>query len=351
MTENKTSGLSKKTKFIIALAGVLVIALGITAFNYYLRYFGPSVTDNEEYLYIRTGSTFDDVYQTIREKEMVKDTSVFLWAALNMDYPKAVKPGKYKLNPGMSNRRFINMLKAGNQEPVQLKFKNHRLKENFAGYISTLIEADSTSIINLLDSSAFVSKYGFTPDNVYAMFIPNSYEMYWNTSAEKFFKRMHEEYEKFWTSARLEKAKAIGMEPTQVSILAAIVDAEALHDDEMPTIAGLYMNRYKRGIKLQADPTVIFANKDFTIRRVLNRHLTKDSPYNTYVYAGLPPGPIMMPSINAIDAVLNHKKHNFIYMCAKEDFSGYHNFAVTVSEHQANARRFQQALNQRNIRR
>ncbi|WP_256013079.1 endolytic transglycosylase MltG [Desertivirga xinjiangensis] len=350
MTDQKSGKkLSQKSKIIIALTAVLVIALGITFFNYYLKYFGPSVTNTEEYLYIRTGSNANDVYRAIEEKNIVKKPEVFKWAAENMDYPLSVKPGRYRLKKGMSNRAFINMLKAGNQEPVQLRFRGLRLKENFAAYVATQIEADSLSLIRLLDSAAYISKYGFNKDNVYAMFIPNSYELYWNTSATEFFEKMNKEYEKFWTAERKAKAEKIGLSPIQVSNLAAIVDAEALHDSEMPTIAGLYMNRYKRGIKLQADPTVIYANNDFTIRRVLNRHLVKNSPYNTYIYSGLPPGPIMMPSINAIDAVLNYKKHNFIYMCAKEDFSGYHNFAVTVAEHQANARRFQQALNERNI--
>jgi len=347
MTEKKP--LSRKAKFIIALGVLIVVSLGITALNYYLRYFGPSVTNNEPYLYIKTGSSFGDVLQTIKDKNIVKDTTIFHWAALNMEYPKAVKPGKYKLEAGMSNRKFINMLKAGNQEPVKLRFKSFRLKEDFAGYIATQIEADSVSLVRLLDSTAFVDRYGFNPENVYAMFIPNSYELYWNTSADKFFTRIYDEYQKFWTKERIAKAENIGLSKIQVSTLAAIVDAEALHDDEMPVIAGLYMNRYKRGIKLQADPTVIYANNDFTIRRVLNRHLLKDSPYNTYIYTGLPPGPIMMPSINAIDAVLNYKDHNYLYMCAKEDFSGYHNFAVTVAEHLVNARKFQKALNDRNI--
>lgn len=351
MTEEKKKGLSPFSKFLIAFALIVVVILGITAFNYYLRYMGKSVTDNEKYLYIRTGSSFDDVYATIREKEIVKDSIVFLWVAQNMDYPLAVKPGKYRLEEGMSNRVLINMLKAGNQEEVSMRFRGLRLKENFAAYVSTQIEPDSATLINLLDSTQFISKYGFNKDNVYTMFIPNTYNMYWNISAESFFKRMYDEYQKFWNADRTAKAKALNLTPIQVSILAAIVDAEALHDQEMPTIAGLYLNRYRKGIRLQADPTVIYANNDFTIRRVLNRHLTKDSPYNTYVYAGLPPGPIMMPSINAIDAVLNYEKHNYIYMCAKEDFSGYHNFAVTVAEHQANARRFQQALNERNIKR
>ncbi len=349
MTTNKSGKLSLKAKVVIALLIFIVVALGVTAFSFYLKYFGPNVSNKEEYLYIRTGSDFDDVYKTIQQKKIVNNTASFHEAALAMDYPQAVKPGRYRLHGGMSNRGLINMLKSGNQEAVQLKFKNHRLKQDMAAYISTQIEADSASIVNLLDSTEFVSKYGFTTDNVYSLFIPNSYEIYWNTSAKEFFERMYKEYQKFWTDERKAKAKKIGLSETQVSVLAAIVDAEALNDSEMPRIAGLYMNRYKNGIKLQADPTVIYANHDFTIRRVLNRHLTKDSPYNTYVYTGLPPGPIMMPSIKAIDAVLNYEKHKYIYMCAKEDFSGYHNFAVTQAEHQANARRFQKALNERNI--
>lgn len=348
MTEQKTGRFSQKTKIIIALAAILVLALGITVFNYYMKFVGPSVTDKEEYLYIRTGSAFADVYKTIETKNIVKNPEVFKWVAETMDY-KVIKPGKYKLESGMSNRKLINMLKSGNQEAVTLRFKSFRLKEDLAKYLSTQIEADSVSIVRLLDSSEFISKSGFNKDNVYSVFIPNSYELYWNISAEKLFERMLSEYQKFWNDGRKNKAKEIGLTQLQVSALAAIVDAEALNDSEMPTIAGLYMNRYRKGIKLQADPTVIYANKDFTIRRVLNRHLIKDSPYNTYVYTGLPPGPIMLPSIKAIDAVLNHQKHNYIYMCAKEDFSGYHNFAVTQADHEANARRFQQALNQRNI--
>jgi len=349
MTDQKSGRFSQKTKFIIALAAVVVLALGVTVFNYYIKFVGPSVTDNEKYLYIHTGDNFDKVYETIKTKNIVKKPEVFKWVAEAMDYPKVVKPGKYKLEKGMSNRSLINMLKSGRQEAVNLRFKSYRLKEDFAKYISTQLEVDSVTLVRLLDSTQYISKFGFNKDNVYAVFIPNSYEMYWDISAEKFFSRMYDEYQKFWTPARKNKAKEIGLTELQVSSLAAIVDAEALVDSEMPTIAGLYMNRYKSGIKLQADPTVIYANKDFTIRRVLNKHLIKNSPYNTYVYTGLPPGPIMMPSIAALNAVLNYQKHKYIYMCAKEDFSGYHNFAVTQAEHEANARRFQKALNERNI--
>lgn len=345
------SKLNFKTKIWVALAGVLIVILAFTGYTYYQLYFKPNVTDKEEFLYIPTGSDFDDVMKTITEKDIVRNDLTFRSAAEKMNYVNNVKPGRYKLTPKIGNRRLINMLKAGNQEPVKLLFRSTRLKEDFAGKISRQVEADSLSLISLLDSAEYVNKFGFTNETVFTMFIPNSYEMYWNTSAEDFFERMNKEYQKFWNDSRKEKASKIGLTPVQVSVLASIVDAEALHDDEMPVIAGLYLNRYKKGIRLQADPTVIFAAKDFTIRRVLNRHLAIKSPYNTYLNAGLPPGPIMLPSINAIDAVLNHKKHDYIYMCAKEDFSGYHNFAVTEKEHLINARKFQQALNLLNIKR
>jgi UPF0755 protein len=351
MDNQKPSSGGTFKKFIIALIAIIILSLGVTAWVYYLRYFGSNVTDKQEYLYIHTGATFGEVYQTIREQGIVKDTTTFLWSAHNMHYVDRVKPGKYRLKEGMSNRKLINMLAIGNQEPVDLKFRGLRLKSQFAGYISKQIEPDSIAIINLLDSAKFVEKYGFTTENVYTMFMPNTYQLYWNTTAEQFFERMHKEYEKFWTDARKQQAAALNLNPIQVSILASVVDAEALHDDEMPTIAGLYLNRLNKGIKMEADPTVIYATGDFTIKRVLNKYLSTPSPYNTYRVKGLPPGPIMMPSVNAVKAVLNYKQHNYIYMCAKEDFSGYHNFATTVSEHQANARRFQQALNERGIKR
>jgi len=348
MTEKKASSGTFK-KFIIVLVLLVIISLGITCVVYYLRYFGPNVSDKEQYLYIHTGETFDDVYKTIRDEGIVKDTTTFHWSAVNMKYTGRVKPGKYRLHEGMSNRKFINMLASGAQEPVTVSFHNLRLKEQFAGFVSKKIEPDSIAILNLLDSAAFVKQYGFTTDNVYTMFMPNSYQMYWNTSPEKFFKRMYANYEKFWTPERKQRAAEINLSPVQVSILASIVDAEALHDDEMPTIAGLYLNRLKKGMKLESDPTVIFALNDFTIHRVLNKDLKVNSPYNTYMYAGLPPGPVMMPSINAVNSVLDYKASDYIYMCAKADFSGYHAFATNVADHLVNAHKFQQALNERHI--
>lgn len=349
MTTKKASSGGTFRKFIVAMVIILIIALGFTGLNYYLKYFSPNVTGKQEYLYIHTGSDFNAVYKTIQEQGMVKDTASFYKAAENMNYVSRVKPGRYHLHAGMSNRRLINMLASGTQEPVTLNFHNLRLKEEFAGFVAKKIEPDSTSIIRLLDSASYLQQYGFTTDNVYTMFLPNSYQLYWNTTPEKFFKRMYANYEKFWTPERKQKATAINLTPIEVSVLASIVDAEALHDDEMPAVAGLYLNRLKKGMKLEADPTVIFAQNDFTIKRVLTRYLSINSPYNTYMHTGLPPGPIMMPSVNAVNAVLDYQKNDYIYMCAKADFSGYHAFATNMADHLVNAHKFQQALNDRNI--
>ncbi|QNL48974.1 endolytic transglycosylase MltG [Olivibacter sp. SDN3] len=343
----------KKKKYkrrIITTISVVLLLTGITlAYTYYKRYFAPNVTGVEDYLYIKTGASFEDIMLDLGKNNLLKDTASFRWAAEKMEYPSRIKPGKYRLTEQMNNRSLINILGGGFQEPVNLRFQNIRLKEQFAGFIATQIEPDSTQLMGLLNSDTLAAKYGFNTENFFTMFIPNTYELYWNTSADNFFSRMHDEYEKFWNTERTKKAAAINLTPIQVSILASVVKGEALHNDEMPKIAGLYINRLRKGILLQADPTVIFATNDFTIRRVLNRHLRTESPYNTYIHKGLPPGPIMMPSITAIDAVLNYENHNYIYMCAKEDFSGYHNFSTNVSEHLVNARKFQQALNERNI--
>ena len=284
-----------------------------------------------------------------RYKGIVSDMGTFWAAAEKMNLQGPLKPGRYRLKEGMNNRTLINMLKAGNQEPVNLKMQNVRKKENLASLLAKNLEMDSVSFMRLLDSAAFIEKYGFDAQTVYTMFIPNTYQTYWNSSPEEFFKKMNKEYLKFWNDERQQKAATLNLTATQVYILASIVDAEALYDKEMPTIAGLYLNRLNKGILLQADPTVIFANDDFTVKRVTGPLLRVDSRYNTYKYAGLPPGPIMMPSINAIDAVLNKEDNDYIYMCAKEDFSGYHSFAKTVQEHNINARKYREALNKKQI--
>lgn len=339
----------KKKALIVALLIILVVASSIIP-KFYYKYFAANTKIEEKtYLYIPTNATYKQLQDSIAKHNLLKRPAYFFDLAKDKELEKKFKSGKYAILPGMNNRTIVNMLIVGNQEPVNISFRNVRLKESLAGMVSKKLEFDSASLVNLMDSAAFVSEYGFTTDNIYTMFIPNSYQMFWNISAKDFFLRMNKEFKTFWDSERLKKAEALNLTPQQVTILASIVDAEALADSEMPTIAGLYLNRLRKGIKLEADPTVIFANNDFTIRRVLNRHLSKESPYNTYRIKGLPPGPIMMPSIAAIDATLNPVSHQYIYMCAKEDFSGYHNFASTLAEHLVNARKFQQALNERNI--
>ncbi|MCX2477662.1 endolytic transglycosylase MltG [Pedobacter sp. MC2016-15] len=341
----------KSNTLIIIAAAVLILGIGVGYYGYqqFSIYFKPNVTGKEAYLYIKTGATIDDVYAEIKSKNILSDVGTFSQAAAKMELASRLKPGRYKLDKKMTNRALINKIKAGNQDAVKLKFHNIRRKEDFAGYLAKNLESDSTAFIKVLDSAALVEKYGFTKDNSYTMFIPNTYEMYWNTSPIEFFERMQKEYDKFWTTDRKDKAAALKLSTQQVTVLASIVDAEALYDKEMPIIAGLYLNRLNKGILLQADPTVIFANNDFTVKRVTNALLRVESKYNTYKYAGLPPGPIMMPSINAIDAVLNYDHNNYIYMCAKEDFSGYHAFAVTKAEHEINANKYRAALNKRNI--
>jgi len=344
--------MEKKRSFPKFLGIALIILVIIGAFvgwKAYQTFIGPSVTDKEEFFYVHTNDTYDLVFARLKSQGIVRHPDLFDFAAKKMNYPSGVKAGRYKLTPGMNNRRLIGNLRGGYQEAVKFRFANVRLKENFAGLLGKSFEADSTMFNDILNNEAVAEQYGFTKDNFFSMFIPNTYDIYWNTSPDKIVARFNDEYKKFWTDERQQKAQAINLTPVEVATLASIVKGEALHIDEMPKIAGLYLNRLRKGMLLQADPTVIFANNDFTIRRVLNRHLTIDNPYNTYRYKGLPPGPIMMPSIASIDAVLNPADHDYIYMCAKADFSGYHAFAVTVSEHLVNARQFQKALDARNI--
>jgi UPF0755 protein len=351
MTPEEQTPVVKKNskKIILAVVIIAIVVAGFFGLNLYKTYFAGNVVENNTYLYIKTGATIDKVYQDIADKGLLKDITSFKDAAKKMDLAAKLKPGRYKLVKGMTNRTLINHIKAGNQEPVKLKFQNIRKKDDFAGYLSKSLEADSVAFLSVLDSAALVEKFGFNTDNSYTMFIPNTYEMYWNTTPLEFFDRMQKEYDKFWTASRKQKAAALNLSTQQVTVLASIVDAEALYDKEMPIIAGLYLNRLNKGILLQADPTVIFANNDFTVKRVTGPLLRVESKYNTYKYAGLPPGPIMMPSINAIDAVLSPDKNNYIYMCAKEDFSGYHAFASTKEQHEINARKYRAALDKRNI--
>jgi UPF0755 protein len=269
--------------------------------------------------------------------------------AVKMNYPNHIKAGKYMLRDGMSNRELIHMLRSGKQVPVKVIFHNVRFKKDLASEISNQIEADSISLLELLNNKTYLNNYDLNPQTVMSIFIPNTYQFYWNTSSEEFFERMLKEYKHFWNESRTQKSEQIGLSPKRVSILASIVEEETQKNDEKRTIAGVYINRLNKGMLLQADPTVRFALGNFLIKRILNKYKEIDSPYNTYKYLDLPPGPICIPSISSLDAVLNYQHTDYLYFCAKEDFSGYHNFARTLEQHNRNAQRYQQALNRAGI--
>ena len=336
---------------IYAILASLIIALYIL-FRIYKTLFFPSVdlgNSSDKFLYIRTGSAIEEVMVEIKALKVLNDEKGFEWLAKKKNYASNIHPGRYRIKKNMTNNELLNMLRSGTQEPIMVTFNNIRTLEELAGTIGRYLEPDSAEFIKAFRDTKIINDLNFTQETFPAMFIPNSYEFYWNIPVKKFIGRMNAEYIAFWSGGRFEKAVEIGYTPLQVSTLASIVDQETIFDNENPRIAGVFINRIKSKIPLQSDPTVIFANADFSIRRVLNKHKTIDSPYNTYINGGLPPGPICIPSVSAIDGVLNYEKHDYLYFCAKEDFSGYHNFAKTLSQHLENARLYQKALNKRKI--
>ena len=352
MAKKKSSKKGVPWKKITAIVVVIIVCLGgVSAWELYSMIYRSNVgfKADEKYFYIPTGSGFQDVSNALVQQGIIINQTTFDWVSEQKKYKLNVKPGRYLLENGMNNNELVNLLRWGNQEPVMVTFNNVRFKEELAGKVGKFIEADSTQIINLLNSNSFVSKYGFNTTTFLTIFLPNTYEFWWNTSAEQFVERMTTEYKKFWTAERKQKAKILGLSQSEVSILASIVQKETNKTDEKPTVAGVYLNRLKKGMLLQADPTLVYANRDFEARRVLNSHKAIDSPYNTYKYKGLPPGLICLPSIESIDAVLNAKSHNYLYFCAKADNSGYHSFASTYSQHLQNAREFQRELNRRKV--
>ncbi|MBK3518498.1 endolytic transglycosylase MltG [Carboxylicivirga marina] len=353
MSIKQRSKSKKPNKLFTRLIYLALLVIAVTIFvgkSFYDRIYAPNVvtTEGKEFLYIHSGADFEDVCVALEDGGYLKDTDGFKWVAEKKNYSK-VKPGRYKLKDGWTNNDLVNTLRSGNQTAIKVTFNNIRTMPELAGEVSDYLECDSIELLKALNNIDIFKKLGFTKATSPALFIPNTYELWWNTSPESFIQRMHKEYNKFWTSARKEKAKKAGLTPVEVSTLAAIVDEETIKSDEKPKVAGLYINRLNKNIRLQADPTVKYAIGDFSIQRVLTKDLKTDSPYNTYMHAGLPPGPIRVPSVSGIDAVLNYSKHSYLYMCAKEDFSGYHNFAKTLKQHNVNAAKFQRALNSNRI--
>ena len=333
---------------------MILISGLIMAYVFYSRIYQPNVVmeyEKEVFVYIPTDANFEDVQQILISSGVVQNTSSFRWVAEQKNFIHRIKSGRFLLENGMNNNELVNLLRSGRQTPVDLVFNNIRTKEQLAGKVASQLELDSTDLLYAMVDTAFTNPLGLNVYTVSSLFIPNTYEFYWDVSVADFLARMTAENYHFWTEHRKSKALKLNLSKEEVITLASIVEKETMKKDEQPKVAGLYLNRLNRGIKLESDPTVIFAIGDFTIRRVLHDDLKIDSPYNTYKNKGLPPGPISIPSIQAIDAVLNHEKHDYIFMCAKDDFSGYHNFAKTYVGHKINARKYRKALNEKGIKR
>ena len=345
----KRSAKMIRSSVLLIFGGLVVMVLVV--FRFYGNIFETNVEMNKDHVihYIASGDDFSDVMEGLEEEGILMKTASFRWVAAKKGYDTAVKPGRYKIRNGISNNELVNLLRSGNQDPVMVVFNNVRTLEQVAGKVSRYLELDSAAFADYMTDNALPGEYGLERSNFTTMFIPDTYEFFWTTTPEEFCKRMAREYKKFWGGERDRKAEKMGMSRTEVVTLASIVDEEALFDDENSRVAGLYMNRIRKGIPLQADPTLKFALGDFTVKRILNEDKKIDSPYNTYKYRGLPPGPISIPSVSAIDGVLNYEKNSYLYMCAKADFSGYHAFAKNLSQHNKNARAYHRAMNRRGI--
>jgi len=340
--------MKKKLIYFLCVSGLLVL---ITVLMVYRTLFGISVKVAEinQVIYIPSGATYEQVLDTLKSNLIIKNQKILEWLSVRKHYPVLVKPGRYIIEKDLSYNGLINLLRSGRQKPVRVTFQNIRTLSQLAGKFGKQIETDSSQIMNFFsDESNFISD-GFRKENIITVFIPNTYELFWNTDAPGLYKRMLREYNLFWNDQRLAKAAEKGIDQKEVAILASIIDDEVAKADEKPRIAGVYLNRLKRGILLQACPTIKFALNDFTITRVLYKHLQTDSPYNTYKHRGFPPGPIGAPSIEGIDAVLNAEKHDYLYFAARSDFSGFHNFSRTLSEHNHYAALYQKELNKRKI--
>lgn len=336
-------------KIVLYVSALIVLVLAYFSFKMYQVVFTPntSFSENKVAVYVPTGATFEEV-QTILTPYLA-DVSKFMSLAEKRGYTANVKSGKFELSKGMNTNAIISAMRL--PVPVRVTFNNQERLEDFAGRIGSQLEVDSLTILEAFKNPTFLAENDFNEDNVFTLLLPNTFEFYWDISAEKFRNQMIKEYYRFWNDERKAKATALGLTPVEVSILASIVQKETAKVEERPKVAQVYLNRLKLGMPLQADPTVIFAfktvNQDFNqvIKRVYHKHLEIDSPYNTYKYAGLPPGPIFMPDVNAIDAVLNPEQHDFIYFCASVTRFGYHEFASTLAQHNVNARKYANWLN------
>ena len=355
MAKKKSNkGNSPKTKRIILICiGVLILIGGVCCFLFWSNFLQSNTNPNikkDTYIFIKTGSSIEDIEKMLKGKNILLSNASFDFAAKLMNYKDHIHPGRYLLRPHSNNKNLIKLLKSGVQVPYKLSFMNVHTKFDLAGKIAQQIEADSSAIIHIIQSDSFITKHHFDTANSLSFFIPDTSQYLFTTTINEIMNNFTKNYLDFWSEENIHKAKSMGLSKVQVSILASIVERETNKDMEKPMIAGLYYNRLrKKGMKLEADPTVIYAIGDYTKQRVYYADLEVNSPYNTYKYEGLPPGPICIPGIASLNSVLNYTHHDYLYMCAKEDFSGYHNFAKTLAEHKQNAKRYYAELKRRNI--
>lgn len=343
-------------KILLAIVLLGVVAGGIFVYHIYNSIFSPNTAFEESEVYVTIAS--DDDFQTVFRNlaPRLKDPESFAVIAGKKGYPSNIKPGRYRIKKGMNNNEIVNSIRSKNI-PLDISFNNQERLEDLAGRIAEQIEADSLELLQSFKNEEFIRENGFNADNALSMYVPNTYEFFWNTKADEFRDRMLKEYKRFWSEERLNKADKLNLSPEEVTALAAIVQKETAKVDERPRVAGVYLNRIRKGMPLQADPTVIFAMKkeagdfDMVIKRVLNKDLQTDSPYNTYKHRGIPPGPITMPDISSIDAVLNAESHKYLYFVADTQNFGYHKFAKTLTEHNNNARAYRQWVDNQGIKR
>lgn len=328
---------------------LLLIIIVLAAFLLF-KVFGPATSaPAEKYFYIKTGSTYEEVKSSLKSESILSSTFIFDRLSKWMHYDEAIKPGRYEINNGMSMFNLLRMLRNGKQSPVRLIINKIRTKEDIAGFIGKRFECDSTAVINFFNNNDSLKAYELDTNTVVAAIIPNTYIYNWNVTFPKLFKRLYEEQTKFWNEKRKEQAKAIGLTPVQVYTMASIVEEETVKEEDKPLIASVYLNRLAKGMKLGADPTVKFALKNFALKRIYEKYLLFDSPYNTYKYAGLPPGPICTPSVKTIDACLQPAQTKYLYFVASAERPGYHDFAETYEEHLKLAKKYQEKLDSLNI--
>lgn len=343
--------LKQSRKPLIRIVVIFLILLVVAGAFIGWVIFGPNTKNitGETFFYVPTGATYGRVIDSFKARGLLRHPKNFDEVARFLDYPNRVRAGKYRLREGMSSFNIIRLLRSGKQTPVKLVINKERTKADMAQLLAENLEPDSARFMALFTDSVFLAKYGFTTFTAMCAIVPNTYQFFWDTNAKATFERLAEERDKFWTQQRRAAADSLGLTPDEVYILASIVEEETNKLKDKPLIASVYLNRLNRGIRLQADPTIRFALKNFALKRVSGEDLTVQSPYNTYLYAGLPPGPICTPSIKTIDAVLRAPQSAYLYFCAKPDFSGFHSFAETYSEHLRNARAYHKALDKLGI--